>query len=401
MPGAPPPAVESVVDACLFHNWLTVGELLQYLPGETRDYFGVGQRAASGVLPPASILPRVVYPNPLGASRPEAYPPGGGQPGSDVEATIADHLEPSRVARAVLCHDLALPLPAIPDSRLSVELTRACNDWTLDRWVSTDERLYASIMLPSQVPEQAAAEIRRLAGEPRVVAATLCANGLGRPFGHEIYGPIFAAAAECGLPITIVAGGDESIDTLTHPTAGGLPASFTDLYALRSQSLMTHMVSLIVQGVFESFPTLKVMLLGGGVGWLIPQLWHLESLFPSFRRDTPWLRKRPTDYVLGHIRVGTHPLDRTDTPERLADYLGAQDGLEDVICYASGYPSWDSDRLQDVEQWLPAAWLPKVVEANAEAFFRWPTPKERGGNRCIEVPSSISTSTTTGTPPRS
>jgi len=80
-------------------------------------------------------------------------------------------------------------------------------------------------------------------------------NGLGKPFGHPVYHPIYAAAAEASLPVAIHLGGDAVPDTLTHPTAGGLPSTYAEFRVVGAQALMTHLVSLIGQGVFELFPT--------------------------------------------------------------------------------------------------------------------------------------------------
>jgi predicted TIM-barrel fold metal-dependent hydrolase len=265
-----------------------------------------------------------------------------------------------------------MPLPAINNPPLSVALTKAANDWTLDRWIGGDKRLYAAILVPTQEPEEGAAEIRRMARNPRVVAAMIAANGLGKPFGHAAYYPLYAACVETDLPVIVHAGGDATADVLTLPTAGGVPATYTDLYVLSHQSLMTHFVSLIGQGVFERFPTLKVMFVGAGFGWLAPLLWRFETNYRPFHRDAPWLTKTPTEYLVDHIRIGTQPLDRGPSPEVTHRYLMAEPALAGVLCYASGYPRWNRDAVDDVKRWLPLAWAAGALWDNASTWFRWP-----------------------------
>ena len=52
------------------------------------------------------------------------------------------------------------------------------------------------------------AEIRRAGAHERMVGIALGANGLGLPFGHPAYHPIYEAASEMKLPILIQVGLD-------------------------------------------------------------------------------------------------------------------------------------------------------------------------------------------------
>ena len=57
-------------------------------------------------------------------------------------------------------------------------------------------------------------------------------------------------------------------------------------------------------------------------------------------------------------------------PELRAKYYGALPGLESILCYASGYPSWDTAVPDDVRAALPEAWHDKVLVENALGLFR-------------------------------
>jgi predicted TIM-barrel fold metal-dependent hydrolase len=359
------------VDACLYHNWRSEAEIVERLPAAWRDYLGWGHRSPHGPLPTIPILPSTHYANPFGEFVPDADPEAGGPPGSDLDLLRRHHLDRAGIGRAVLCHHLALGVPAFPNSRLAVELTRACNDWTLERWADQDERLYAAIMVCTQLPDEAAAEIRRLGGHPRVAAVLLGTNGLAKPFGHPVYEPIHAAAAEAGLPVIIHAAADTPTDVLSQPVAGGLPGTYTDAYALAAQPLMTHLASLLGQAVLERFADLRVLLAGAGAAWVLPALWRAETEFVALRRTVPWVRRRPGEQLLDSVRVATHPLDRSDPPERMLAYLEATPELASVLCYASGYPSWDADDPAGTAGRLPRAWRRRVLQLNGGALFRW------------------------------
>ena len=112
----------------------------------------------------------------------------------------------------------------------ATELARACNDWSVDRWLSQDPRLFSSIMVGSQLPEVAAEEVRRHAANPRMVQVMLVDNPFNRGFGHPVFHPIYAAAEGTGRPVAIHGGaGGCQVSQLTSKTLkfsvrGSLPS---------------------------------------------------------------------------------------------------------------------------------------------------------------------------------
>src|SRR5262249_36590441 len=148
--------------------------------------------------------------------------------------------------------------PSIPDAWLSVELSRAYNDWTSERWLrGRDARMYGLIIVPNQVSEAAVAEIARMAQEPRMVGVLMAANGLSKPLGHPAYHAISSAAAAAGLPVVTHGGGERVADTLVYPTAAGMPSTVSEYRAMRDQAQASYLVSMLGQGVFELLPSLR------------------------------------------------------------------------------------------------------------------------------------------------
>jgi predicted TIM-barrel fold metal-dependent hydrolase len=368
--------LSAVADSAVFQNFAVDEEVLQFVSPGWREYLTeqirITSRRRASITIASPFKPRG-YANPFGNLLNESYPPNGGPGGSNLGLTVRHHLEPNRIGRAVFCHDVAAAIPGYVSSHIAGELTRALNRWLFEVFLPGDGSLAGALLVQTQSPELAAKEIRELGADARCAAVMLHANAFGKPFGHPVYHPIYAAAAEMSLPIMVLAGGDVSVTVLSATTAGGAPSFYTDYRALLCQSLMTHAVSMIVEGIFDRFPDLKLFLLGGGVGWITPFLLEFEKSYKAFRRDAPWLRLRAPDYFAQNVRVSTYPLDRTDTPERLARYLKLQPEIENILCYASGYPNWDRDTVADIEAWVPREWLPKVLWQNAEDLFRWPS----------------------------
>jgi uncharacterized protein len=367
-----------VIDACVHHHWRSQLEVTDHMPPGWREHIGVPGTlpGGAGAMP---ILPSAPYRRP-GGDYLEAGRTDTALAGCEPELTIAQVLDGSPVRRAILSHDRGMFIPGVPNTYRASALARAVNDWTADHWLAADERFYGLALVPNQTPGDAAEEVRRAGADHRMVGVLLAANGLGKPFGHPAYHPIYAAAAELDLPVVLHSGGDVGSDTLTHPTAGGLPATFGEMSALAFSPMMTHVQSMIVQGVFEKYPDLRVFVSGAGAAWIPGLFFRLDVNWRGLRREVPWVRRPPSDYFRDHVRVSTWPLDRPAEPdgaERVVRLLSTFDGIEDLLCFASGYPHWNADTPAETAERLPAAWRAKILHDNARAWFRWPGDERR------------------------
>jgi predicted TIM-barrel fold metal-dependent hydrolase len=376
---------EGLIDAFVHHAPVSEAEIAEYLPTAWREFIGrPGSLPGGGGMMP--FIPGNPYRNPAGDKLANARP-ASGPAGSSLDLMRTQLIEPSRASRVVLGHDTAMLIPVHPNHHLGRELVRAANDWSVERWLSgQDDRLYGLILVQNQLPEEAAREIRRLGGNPRMVGVLMGGNGLGKPFGHPIYHPIYEAAHELGLPVVVHAGADTPVDTLSEATAGGPPFTYAEAHLLAPHPMITHAVSMVGQGLFVSMPGLKVMFVGAGVTWVQTVIWRFDNEFKALRREVPWLAEMPSYYFLNNVRMSTYPLDGVPTREAWSTVLGALPGLEDMICYASGYPNWDTDDASEVAAALPVAIHDKLFRGNSEAFFRWSgKPRQAPATRGTDV----------------
>jgi uncharacterized protein len=387
-----------VIDCGISHSWASDEEIIEYLPSGWREYMIVHSPHAwhsylrgEGARPAGALVDTPLSSHDLAYSDPrEELPPdvvsGDSLAGCSDYATLdRHHLQPCGIDRGLLVHGTGLLVPAKSVVRLTDALARAINDWTIERWLAEDDRLYASLLVPTQVPDLAAAEIRRLGPAERIVAVLLCANGLGRPFGHPAYDPIYRAAAELDLPIIIRAGGDELMESSTYSVAGGLPRTYVEHRTLAPQVLMTHAASLIGQGVMKRYPSLRFLLLGGSMTWVTPFLWRLDAGFRSFRHDVLWLRALPSEIFRQYFMVGTDPFVCAVDPATLAHYLTVDPSLAQLTCYSSGYPDTEYTRPDEVAALLPLDWRRAVLQENASRFFGWTIPGHAWDGRGAEV----------------
>jgi predicted TIM-barrel fold metal-dependent hydrolase len=202
-----------------------------------------------------------------------------------------------------------------------------------------------------------------------MAAALFAINAIGPLAGHPVYHPIYEAAAEVGLPIVFHRGLDALPDMPTS-IAGGAPGSFAEYMTMSPAAVINQLMSLITHGALPKYPDLRVYLVGAGVSWIPGVLRRMELMMRSLRREIPWVREEPTEYFERQVRVSTYGIE-LGAPAALERLFASHPGLADVLCYGSGYPSWDTAAPADVSDVLPAEWHDRVFHDNAAEWFRW------------------------------
>jgi uncharacterized protein len=142
---------------------------------------------------------------------------------------------------------------------------------------------------------------------------------------------------------------------------------------LRAQPLMTHLMSLIVQGVLDRFPGLRVLVAGAGMAWLPCWLWRFDSDHRAYAaRETPWMKRFPSEQVLEQVRVASYCCGPVRGQPGFPRFTASAEWLDRVLCYGGGYPRWDSDSSEDAAACFPTEWRGAILRDNALALFRWP-----------------------------
>jgi predicted TIM-barrel fold metal-dependent hydrolase len=335
-------------------------ELLAHVEPAQRDWF-----RAQG---PLLGLPGYPWSHPQSFYRHDLEHEPGRYPGSTIDEVRRDLLDGLGVDVGILNADEAITVSLMASPYRAAELARAHNDWLRERWLEGEPRARGSILCPAQDSDAAATEIRRCADDRRFVHVLLV-GGSERPYGEPRYLPIFQAAAECGLPVAIHSGG-EGMGLAAPPGGAGPPTFYIEWHTLGSAgSIMAHLVSLVANGVFERLPTLRVVLLEGGVAWLPGILWRLDTNWRALRADTPWLDRKPSEVVREHIRFTTQPLEHTDGHDELLFEMLEAVGGPELFCFATDYPHWDFDDPAFMLRRLPESWRDQVMHANAAALY--------------------------------
>jgi uncharacterized protein len=349
-----------VIDCDVHPQIGDVEQFLTYVDPAQREWFRSQE--------PLLGLPSYTWAHPNSFYRQDLAHKPGHPAGSTAADIRRDLLDPLGIDVGILNADDALTLSLMASPYRAAELARAHNEWIRERWLDDEARLRGGIVCAVQDPAAAAEEIRRVAGDDRFVHVLLV-GGAERPYGEPRYLPIFAAAAECGLTVAIHSGG-EGMGLAAPPGGAGPPTFYIEWHTLGSAaSIMAHLVSLIVNGVFDRLPSLRVLLLEGGVAWLPGILWRLDTNWRALRADTPWLERRPSEVVREHIRFTTQPFEHTDGHDDLLFEMLEAAGAPDLLCFASDYPHWDFDDPAFMLRRLPEAWREPVLHGNAAELY--------------------------------
>jgi len=245
-------------------------------------------------------------------------------------------------------------------------LCQAYNTWALEHVCGHEERLVPVTLTSFSDPDWAVRELVRVRRRGSRAFLLPLYPVDGRALSHVDHEPVWAAAADLGMiPVLHVANGSVVFDpawtNTGRPDAGR--SAFRLASSLNAQIPQVPLGDLVLNGVFERHPRLRVLCSEFGLSW-VPG-W-LDKLGPTSRDGTPnigalmgWpLSRSAVDTVREHVLFS--PLRGQRADELLAG-LGAQS-----VVFATDFPhpegSPDAVSLFDEQ-------LAGVEAATRSAFF--------------------------------
>lgn len=282
---------------------------------------------------------------------------------ADVRRMQADVLDATRVQHGILHCTYAVDGLHNPDQAIAV--ARATNDWLRAEWLAADPRLRAAIVVPPQFPDLARDEVERVAEHRGFVEVLLPAHS-AHPYGNRVYRPIWEAATRHDLVVCLHFGGAPG----NPPTPSGWPTYYLEHYAAMAQVFATQVASLVVEGVFDLYPTLRVTLAESGLTWLPVHMWHVDKEWKNLRRLVPWVKRPPSDYLREHVRLTLQPVDAPDAGTELLEVID-QLQSDDMLLYSSDYPHRDVAGESVAALWNDERRTARILHDNAAAWYRF------------------------------
>lgn len=261
-------------------------------------------------------------------------------------------------------------IAGIPDPDYVDAICRGFNNFNIHHWLPADKRFLLGIKIALQDPRAAVREIERLAGAPQIAAVCFFATANRIAFGNRYYWPIYEACERHRLPIHIHPSTGAVIANAAM-TPAGEATTYLETHVCLPQFYMAQTASMVLNGVFEKFPGLRVMLVEGGIAWLPHLLWRMDSEFKALRQQAPFLKRMPGEYVRDHVRLTTQPIEEPAHAEHLQQIFNMIDA-DHTVMYASDFPHWDFDEPTKLPRILGDTTIRRILHDNAAGFFNLP-----------------------------
>lgn len=169
----------------------------------------------------------------------------------------------------------------------------------------------------------------------------------GRSASHTGYDPIWAMAQEAGIPILFHVGDETKLDEQYFEN--GLPRvkdfhggeeNFTSVsYMAIPHAVELTLAVMIIDGVLDRFPKLKIGVIELGASWLPGWMRNLDGAAMAFSKNEERLQKlsmKPSEFVQRQIRV-------TPYPHEDIGWL-IQNAGEEIFLFSSDYPHVEGGR---------------------------------------------------------
>jgi 5-carboxyvanillate decarboxylase len=263
-------------------------------------------------------------------------------------------------------HLLSLTSPGVQmfDTETATSLATVANDRLAEVIKKHPKRFTGLASFAPQDPKRAAKEIDRAMNQLKLNGLIVNSHTNAEYLDDRKYWPIFEAAVATNAAIYI------------HPRNMPDPCSFmtradTNLAgAIWGFQMETglHAMRLIVSGVFDQFPNLKIVL--GHMGEGLPYwLYRIDYMYHSYSRGAGKLKKTPSQYVKDNFVITTSGMNDHKVLKYCVDALGV-----DNVLFAIDYPYQESVEAANFmnSSPLPEADNEKIAHSTSEKLFHIP-----------------------------
>ena len=99
-------------------------------------------------------------------------------------------------------------------------------------------------------------------------------------------------------------------------------------------------------------------------------MWRLDKEWRGLRRDIPWVKRPPSEYIREHIRLTLQPVDAPPRTRQLLEVLEQMDG-RDLLMFSSDYPHCHDGAVEEtLPVQLPDSLWDRIGSENAREFYR-------------------------------
>lgn len=248
------------------------------------------------------------------------------------------------------------------EANIARDLAKQANDRLSEAVRSHPDKFAGLAAIAPQLPEDAAKELERAINKLGLKGALINSHTNGEYLDDKKYWPILEAAASLNAPIYL------------HPRtpANSIIKPYLD-YGLYfagwgfAVETSLHAMRLIMSGVFDQFPNLKIILghMGEGIPFYLPRIDN-RYLLQTKIGAVKMMKKLPSEYFKDNFVITTSGVTSKPALRHAMDELGA-----DKILFAADYPY---ESVDEAVQFMDTASISddernKIYHRNTEKLF--------------------------------
>ena len=294
------------------------------------------------------------------AARPSGWDPVERLKDQDLDGVDAEVLYPS----------LGMMLFAMRDGELQRACFAAYNDWLAEFCRHAPKRLYGVGLVSLENIDKAAGDLEEIAKLGMRGAMIWGAPPADRPYSSRAYDPFWRAAEDVGLPVSlhIIASRGKTSAAVNDVIGESTRAHAGIWYMTVIHEIQESLAHLVLGGVLERFPELKIVSAENDAGWLPHFNYRMDHVYDKYGEtwgdDVPL---QPSEYVRRQV-YATFQDDHTGPAAH--EIFGA-----DNFMWASDFPHSDST-FPESRAWIeknfagvPDSVRQKIVHDNAVALY--------------------------------
>lgn len=218
--------------------------------------------------------------------------------GWDAKYRVADQ-EKDGIAAEFIYPTVGMMLCNHPDFDYKKACFEAYNRWLQEYCSEAPDRLYGLAQVSMRTPEDGVQELKD-AHKMGFKGVMMPGNPAVEDYDSAVYDPVYATAVELDMPLSfhILTG---SSDSLAGKVRGPKINGFLSII----RGCQDVMGTFIFGGVFDRFPTLKVVCVEADAGWVPHYMYRMDHAYKRHRywMKAPPLKRLPSEYFHDNIYV--------------------------------------------------------------------------------------------------
>lgn len=257
----------------------------------------------------------------------------------DLKADIPPEVEFSRREMSSIGIDYQVVFPTAllalgmhPDPNIETAMAWAYTRWLTEEILPHSPHVRTMVYLPMNQPEACLRFVERFGDDPGVVGF-MVTSARYRPVHANEYMRLYGAIQERGLPLCF-----HAIYHQQERMFEGMN-KFLSVHALGFIFYnLVHITNMVVNGIPERFPRLKLLWIESGLAWIPFLMQRLDNEYLMRSSEAPLLKKLPSDYMR-EMYYTSQPIENND--HALMESTFTAMNAETQLLFSSDYPHWD------------------------------------------------------------